>query len=152
MKIRPIKAFSAALFFLGVAFFLIHLRKEGQEKDVVINVKKYIISSFVSELPDINKKLPHKVDENTTLNAIDYISGKVISRFEISHNNANSNIDPEKIRKTVLTLKKSACNDELRKTLLDVDVEFLDKYQDTNGVVLFDVSTNKSICAEWMRD
>jgi len=111
-----------------------------------MTLREYLVSSFVSELPDINKNLPHKIDDKTTLLSIKYFNGKVISQYELSDltDNANSVNDFSDQLKSIL--RRQTCMDEVKKKLLEVDVEFIEKYQDSKGLTAFEVTANKSDC------
>jgi len=118
-------------------------KKEESSKEVIINLKEYIIGSFLNELPEINKKLPHKIDSQTTLISIRYENNKILSIYELSIHV----ISDEFLNKIKPSIRKQACGDEMKKKLLEVDVVFLDRYQNPTGDVLFEVALSKSECA-----
>jgi hypothetical protein len=118
-------------------------KKEESSKEVIINVKEYILGSFLNELPEINKKLPHKIDGQTTLISIRYENNKILSIYELPR----YVISDEFLNKIKPSIRKQACGDEMKKKLLEVDVVFLDRYQNPTGDVLFEVLLNKSECA-----
>jgi hypothetical protein len=118
-------------------------KKEESSKEVIINVKEYILGSFLNELPEINKKLPHKIDGQTTLISIRYENNKILSIYELPI----YVISDEFLNKIKPSIRKQACGDEMKKKLLEVDVVFLDRYQNPTGDVLFEVLLNKSECA-----
>jgi hypothetical protein len=131
---------------LGIIVSVFEKAGSAQDKEVVMTLRDYLVSSFLAELPEINKNLPSKIDENTTLLSIDYSNGSVISRYEL-----NGFIgDPHSIKnfgdRLGPVLKKQTCLDELKSKLLKVDVEFLGKYQDSKGSVLFEISVKNSDC------
>lgn len=130
---------------LGVTLYWYLAVKDKQSKEVIVSAKQYLISSFVAELPEINKRLPHKIDQSTSLLSIQFQNEKVVSRYEISDQNVIDQIK-KSTEQYKLHLKKQACLDNLKDKLLEVDVEFLDAYLDPKGNIIFDVSVNKPIC------
>jgi hypothetical protein len=117
-------------------------KKEESSKEVVINLKEYILGSFLYELPEINKKLPYKIDSQTTLISIRYENKKILSTYELS----TYVISDEFLNKIKPSIKKQACKDEMKKNLLEVDVVFLNRYQNPTGDVLFEVALSKAEC------
>jgi hypothetical protein len=113
--------------------------------DVVITLKEYILGSFLNELPEINNRLPHKIDGQTTLISIKYEDGKILSDYELS----TVSIGGEFLAKIKPAIKKQACGDEMKKKLLQVDVVLLDRYKNPSGDVLFEVPLSKSECTEF---
>ena len=138
----------AGLFILLLGILVSVFGKSGgdQDKEVVMTLRDYLVSSLLAELPKINKNLPSKIDDNTTLLSIDYSNGSVISHYELngfvgdlsSIKNFGDRIGP--------VLKKQTCLDELKRKLLKVDVEFLGKYQDSKGAIIFEISVKNSDC------
>jgi len=129
--------------FLAFLVYSFSDKKEESSKEVIINLKEYIIGSFLNELPEINKKLPHKIDSQTTLISIRYENNKILSIYELSIHV----ISDEFLNKIKPSIRKQACGDEMKKKLLEVDVVFLDRYQNPTGDVLFEVALSKSECA-----
>lgn len=147
LKNNPIKISAVLLVLLAGIFTLFFGKVVSKEDDgVAMTLREYLVSSFVSELPDINKNLPHKIDDKTTLLSIKYFNGKVISQYELSDltDNANSVNDFSDQLKSIL--RRQTCMDEVKKKLLEVDVEFIEKYQDSKGLTAFEVTANKSDC------
>ncbi|NCA22877.1 MAG: hypothetical protein EBS86_17345 [Crocinitomicaceae bacterium] len=134
------------ILFSGVLFFLLGKPGGSREKEVVMTLRDYLVNSFVAELAEINKNLPNKIDDNTTLLSIDYSNGRVISRYGLDGFNG----DPSSIKnfgdQLKSTLKAEICSDELKSKLLSVDVEFLGKYQDPKGAVIFEINVKSSDC------
>jgi hypothetical protein len=133
---------------LGILVSVFEKAGSAQDKEVVMTLRDYLVNSFLAELPEINKNLPSKIDDNTTLLSIDYSNGSVISRYELNGFFG----DPYAIKnfgnRLGSVLKKQTCLDELKSKLLKVDVEFLGKYQDSKGVVMFEISVKNSDCTK----
>lgn len=118
---------------------------DAKDDEVVMPLRDYVLNSFIAELPEINERLPYKIDNFTTLLSIKFLNGRVVSIYEIGDSNSNA---PTKnlVEQIKPVLIKQTCLDEARGKLLDVDVDFLEKYQNSKGDVLFEISINKSDC------
>jgi hypothetical protein len=125
--------------------FLFPFKKEKSDKEIIITMKEYVLGSFLNELPEINKKLPNKIDIHTTLTLIKYDDEKIISVYEL----ASNAISVDVVDKIKPILKKQACQDEMRRNLLDVGIDLLDKYQNPTGEILFEVKISKTECAQF---
>jgi DNA-directed RNA polymerase subunit L len=119
-------------------------KKEESSKEVIVSLEDYVLGNFLNELPEINKKLPHIIDNQTTLLSIKYDSGKIISIYEL----VAYKISREFLDKIKPSIKNQACDDGMKKNLLAVDVELLDRYQNSTGDILFEIALSKSICSE----
>jgi len=138
----------AALLTLALGVFVSLFAEVGveQDREVVMTVREYLVNSFVAELPEINRNLPHKVDNKTTLLSIKYLNGKVVTRYQldgIGSDVSSPNISDIQFKKI---LKKQICLDEIKAKLLEVDVEFVEQYQDPKGGVVFETSVKKFDC------
>lgn len=129
----------------GVIFALTQRNPQNQGDTVNISLKDYLISSFVNELPDINNKLPVQIDRDTVLISIEYKNSKVLTRYKITNPDIEKQNFTEKIAPS---LKKQACADEVKRNLIDVDVEFLNIYQDPKDSIIFELPINKEICSK----
>jgi hypothetical protein len=125
--------------------FLFSSRKEKSGSEIVITMREYVLGSFLNELSEINKKLPNKIDGYTTLNIIKYEDKKIVSIYEL----ASNDISVDLLEKIKPLIKKQACKDEMKKNLLEVDIDFLDRYQNPTGDILFEVTISKSECAQF---
>jgi hypothetical protein len=134
-------AFIACFLIFAFSFFP---EKENEDKEILITVREYVLRSFLNELPEINKKLPYKVDSQTTFNILKFEENKIVSIYEI----ASNAISFDRLEKIKPLIKKKACIDEMKKKLLDVDIDFLDRYQNPTGDILFEVRINNSECAQ----
>jgi hypothetical protein len=130
--------------FAGLVF-LFSSRKEKSGSEIVITMREYVLGSFLNELSEINKKLPNKIDGYTTLNIIKYEDKKIVSIYEL----ASNDISVDLLEKIKPLIKKQACKDEMKKNLLEVDIDFLDRYQNPTGDILFEVTISKSECAQF---
>ena len=112
-----------------------------------MSVRDYVLQSFLLELPDINKKLPYNIDDDTSLLNIDFKDNKVLFKYSLIKYKSNPETD-QKIKDSILTsLKKQACEDEAKKRFIDSDIELINSYQDSNGILIFEFLTNKSNCS-----
>lgn len=145
IKSKKIQILIILTIFLAGLAYSFSGKKEESGREVIITLKEYILGSFLSELPEINKKLPHKIDGQTTLISINYESNKILSVYELS---AHA-ISREVLDKIKPSIKKQACEDEMRKKLLEVDVEFLDRYKNPAGDIIFEVTLNRSECLQF---
>jgi hypothetical protein len=120
-------------------------KKEDSGKEIVITMREYVLGSFLNELSELNKKLPNKIDDYTTLNLIKYEDKKIVSIYELASNALGIDV----IDKIKPLLKNQACKDEMKRKLLEVDIDLLDRYQNPTGGILFEVSINKMECAQF---
>lgn len=130
----------------SLIFFFIYKKQNVQNEAITINVKDYILNSFLSELPSINSKLPFQVDSNTTLLSIRYENAKIISQYELTKYNEENKPTPEHIQNLATQLRKQECWDDIKKRLIDADIELINRYQNQNKIILFEVFLNKSTC------
>lgn len=124
--------------------FHFFIKKDEPKKEVLISLRDYILGNFLSELPEINKKLPHKIDKETTLRSINYENNKILSVYEITSFEMSS----ELVKKIEPVLKKQVCNDETKRKFLDVDIEFLNRYQSPAGIMIFEIMVSKDACSK----
>jgi hypothetical protein len=120
-------------------------KKEDSGKEIVITMREYVLGSFLNELSEINKKLPNKIDDHTTLSLIKYEDKKIVSVYELTSNTIGIDV----VDKIKPLLKKQACKDEMKRNLLEVDVDLLDRYKNSTGDILFEVSISKAECAQF---
>ena len=131
------------ILFLSISYF--HIKKSTEAKEeVLISLKDYLLSSFISELPAINKNLPYKIDNETTLISVSYEGEKILSVYELSKFENRNDF----INKVEPILKRQSCEDETKKKLLEVDVNFLNRYQNPSGFVIFELLLSRAICSE----
>jgi hypothetical protein len=143
---------TASLLFIGLAgivFSYIQKKDDTQNETHTISIRDYLLNSFLNELPSINNKLPFQIDANTVLLSIEYIDSKIVSRYELKNFQTVSKFDAEYIKQLTYKLRQQECLDDVKKRLIDTDIEFLSKYQDSRGSEVFEVIFNKSICAEF---
>lgn len=145
--IKVVVAFLALL--LGIFASLFGNIDNKQDNEVAMTLRDYLVNSFISELPEINKNLPHKIDNNTTLLSIEYFGNKVISRYELIGLNSDAASVENFSNKIKPILKKQTCMDGIKSKLLEVDVGFVEKYQDTKGAIFFEVAIDKSDCLQF---
>lgn len=109
---------------------------------------EYLLASFVSELPEINKNLPHTIDQDTTLISIEHTNGIIISNYVLTMDNHDnlSSLDAKSPLYSLLT--KQVCKDEVKSMLLDVGAEFLEKYQTSQGELIFEISVRNTDCVD----
>lgn len=119
-------------------------KNEDSSKEIVISLREYILGSFLNELPEINKKLPHKIDDQTTLLSIKYENNKILNIYELGA----SSISDDFLDKIKPSIKKQACDDAMKKKLLEVNIDILDRYKNPNGDILFEIVLTKSICSK----
>lgn len=119
-------------------------KNEDSSKEIIISLREYILGSFLNELPEINKKLPHRIDDQTVLLSIKYENNKILSIYELG----SSSIGGEFLDKIKPSIKKQACDDAMKKKLLEVDIDIVDRYQNPNGDMVFEIVLNKSICSK----
>ena len=133
---------------IGIICYIIIPTQSKQETQHVMTLKDYLVSTFKSELPEINKNLPHKVDESTTLLSIEYTDGRVISRYKLSsptESNSSINFGGDKLKGILI---KQVCDQEFKRKLLEVDTEFVEIYQNPDGKTAFEVAVNKTDCID----
>jgi len=142
-----IVVFVVLVLLAGVIFASVKREPDSQDDAPKMSLRNYILSSFINELPDINSKLPFQIDANTVLLSIEYVNGKVLSRYKMLNYRSTIESNQKFIKEVAPRLKKQACLDEVKKRLIDVDVEFLSSYQDSKGSVIFEVNINRSTCS-----
>ena len=128
-------------FFAGLLVLYLQ-KKEKSDKQIVITMREYVLGSFLNELPEINKNLPSKIDNYTTLNIIKYEDEKIVSIYELS----SYSFSLDFFDKIKLHLKNQACKDEMKRNFLEVDIDLLEKYLSPTGDILFEVAISKEEC------
>ena len=146
-KLSAIKIYSVILLVLIGSFYFFY-KKNPSKEEVVISLRDYLLSSFISELPDINNKLPFKIDNKTTLLSISYYNNNIVSVYELTKFDS----DLKSIEKIKSILLKQVCDDDTKKKLLDVDVDFLNRYQNRSGDIIFEVLLTREICSKNWHD
>lgn len=147
-KFIKLPIFIIFIIIFGAIFALTQRDPQNQGGTVNISLRDYLISSFVNELPDINSKLPLQIDRDTVLLSIEYKSGKVLTRYEIISHQASIDYKQKFAKELGPMLKKQACLDDVKNKLIDADVEFINTYQDSNGLIIFEFPVNKLICSQ----
>ena len=142
-KLSAIKIYSVILLVLIGSFYFFY-KKNPSKEEVVISLRDYLLSSFISELPDINNKLPFKIDNKTTLLSISYYNNNIVSVYELTKFDS----DLKSIEKIKSILLKQVFDDDTKKKLLDVDVDFLNRYQNRSGDIIFEVLLTREICSK----
>lgn len=134
----------------GLIYASVQTSTESKNSEENITLRDYLLNNFLAELPNINSKLPYKIDADTVLLSIEYLNGKVVSRYELP-NLQSTMISTKQIEMKLLPeLQKQGCLDESKMSLIGIDVEFLSRYQDSNGAILFEVPLNKKICSAFI--
>ena len=134
--------FSVVIIFLfGFSYFLAG-KKDNAKQEVIVSLRDYILTNFLSELPEINKSLPHKIDNETTLVSIKFEKNKILSVYELTSNS----ISRQTLEKVETAIKKQSCEDEMKSKLLNVDVDFLNRYQNSNGELIYEVLISRANC------
>jgi len=142
IKNKNISIYIIVIITLLVISYSFFNKKDDPKQEIILSIKDYILNSFLAELPEINKNLPHKIDSETTLLSIKYENNKVLSVYELSSKNVNNEI-LEKIKPTI---QKQTCADEVKRKLLDVEIDFLNRYQKSNGDLIFEVQVSATNC------
>jgi hypothetical protein len=142
---KNIKFYLVLLIFLFVFSYFFHSKKDDTKQEVIVSLRDYILSSFLSELPEINKNLPHKIDKETTLVSIKFEKNKILSFYELTSNS----ISRQTLERIEPAIKKQVCEDETKSKLLGVDVDFLNRYQNSNGDLIFEVLVSKTTCSKF---
>jgi hypothetical protein len=136
------------LFFISI-YLIIQNKQNTRNETITISTRDYLFNSFLSELPSINSKLPFQVDANTVLLSINNENAKIISQYEIIKHNKTNNLTSEYIKNLSDLIKKQECLNDVKKRLINADIEFINRYQNQNKVILFEVAINKPICEKF---
>ena len=146
LKNKNFKIYVILITVLLVITYSIFNKKDDTKQEVIVSLRDYILSSFLSELPEINKNLPNKIDNETTLVSIKFEKNKILSVYELSSNS----ISRQKLERIEPAIKKQSFEDEMRIKLLNVDVDFLNRYQNLNGELIFEVLISRTTCSEFL--
>jgi hypothetical protein len=121
---------------------------ESKSQTLTLSLRDYLLRSFLAELPDINKKLPYAIDDNTVLLRIEYKDEKIIHLYELPKFRKNK--DSESKLPTTLgsALKRQACADPIRQNMLKAGIDFLSIYQDSAGQQIFEIPIDQSSCSD----
>lgn len=142
--------FALIALIISVGIIAITIKSKNTEessKTLTMSVRDYVLKSFLLELPEINKRLPYRIDDDTSLLNIDFKDNKVLFKYSLTRYKSSPETD-QKIKNSLLTsLKNQACEDETKKKLIDSDIELINSYQDSNEVLIFEFLTNKSNCS-----
>lgn len=138
---KSIYFFVFLVFLFGFSYFLTG-KKDNTKQEVTVSLRDYILTNFLSELPEINKSLPHKIDNETTLVSIKFEKNKILSVYELTSNS----ISRQTLEKVEAAIKKQSCEDEMKSKLLNVDVDFLNRYQNSNGELIYEVLISGANC------
>lgn len=144
LRLNAIKIFAAILLVLIAAFYFLQNKINTPKEDIVISLRDYLLSSLISELPDINKNLPTKIDNQTSLLSVSFNSNNILSIYEI----AKFDGDINSMGKFKSTLSKQVCSDDMKKKLLDVDVDFLNRYQNQSGDIILEILVTREMCSK----
>jgi hypothetical protein len=128
---------------LGISYSFFN-KKDDKKQEVILSIKDYVLNSFLAELPEINKNLPHRIDSETTLLSIKFENNKILSVYELT----SKSISREFLGKIELAIQKQVCEDEMKRKLIDVDIDFLNRYQNATLDLKFEIPINRSICSK----
>lgn len=146
---KYIKIFLIALV-VSTAITVLAIKSKSSEessKTLTMSFRDYVLQSFLLELPEINKKLPYKIDDDTSLLNIEFNDNKIIFKYSLLKYKSSPESD-RKIKNALLTsLEKQACEDEAKIKFIDSGIELVNQYQDPNGVLIFEFLTKKSNCS-----
>lgn len=145
-KILSFFIFTSLLVGFFVFFFL--STRDENETEITMTLSEYLLASFVAELPEINKNLPHTIDQDTTLISIEHTNGTITSNYVLTIDNHDglASLDQESLLYSLLT--KQVCTDEVKGMLLDVGAEFLERYQTSQGELIFEISVRSTDCVD----
>ena len=110
-KAKQILVFTALIVLFSALFFSFAPKKQDPGKEIVITMREFVLGSFLNELPELNKKLPNKIDVYTTLNAIKYEENKIVSIYELTPNTVRVDL-LEKIKPLII---RQTCKDDMKK-------------------------------------
>lgn len=139
---KNFKYYLVVILFLIFFYYFFINKKDEKEEEVIVSLRDYILTNFLSELPEINKNLPYKIDDETTLVSIKFEKNKILSVYELSSNSINR----QALEKIETTIKKQSCEDEMKSKLLNVDIDFLNRYQNSNGELIYEVPISRINC------
>ncbi len=147
------KQFAIAAIVLAVTSCLLFFNykaetPESKSKTLTLSLKDYLLSSFLAELPEINNKLPHALDDNTVLLHIEYKNEKIIHLYELSRYKKNRAVEVKLFQTLVPELKERACADPIRQNMLAAGIDFLSVYRDSAGQMVFEIEINQSSCQD----
>ena len=74
-----------------------------------------MLAGLVAELPEINDKLPHKVDEQTTFMSINYADNQIINSYRLNL----EDVSPQFVGKIQPMIKKQFCDDAVKRNFLN---------------------------------
>ena len=143
---KPIKFLVIPILLVGFVYAVVQHNAKNNSTEINVSIREYVLGNFLSELPAINSKLPFKVDDLTTLNSIEYIDGKIASRYTVMDSSLLDPSNSQSIMRIASKLSAQLCSDQTRRSLLDLEIEFLNKYQDKQGVSTFELLINKKTC------
>lgn len=148
-SMRKIFVFVTLTLLAGSILFLFKQRVGPKNQEVLsLSVRDYLLSSFLAELPDINKKLPYAVDDKTILKHIEYKEGKIIQSYELNKYQKNSESERNISQSLIPALKKQACADPVRQNMLTAGIDFSSIYRDAAGQLIFEITFNQASCSE----
>jgi hypothetical protein len=137
---------------IGVIFASVQTTSTEKHDEVEMSLKDYLLRSFIDELPQINAGLPLQLDADTVLLSVEYIDSRVVSRYLLTNYNLDASSDLFIRDQMIPALKKEACLDEVKRSLIESDVEFLMIYQDRDKSQIFEILLNREICTRAMKD
>ncbi len=147
-KIKYLKITFLVFSLLSCITYAFVYESNENEGEVLVSLRNYLLNSFISELPEINKKLPQKIDEETLLISIQNDNGQVLTVYQLDNIKAGDATNAKLINKAKPFLEKKGCLDDIKKKLLDVDVNFLERYQDSEGRIIFEFLLTRTKCAD----
>lgn len=121
---------------------------ESKSQTLTLSLRDYLLSSFLAELPDINKKLPYAIDNSTVLLSIEYKNEKIIHLYELPKYRKNKDSEAKLPQILGIALKRQACADPIRQNMLAAGIDFLSVYQDSAGQQIFEIPLDQSSCSD----
>jgi hypothetical protein len=110
-KLNAIKIYAVILMALIAAFYFYQNKINAPKEEVVISLRDYLLRSLISELPDINKNLPIKIDDQTSLLSVSFNNNNIISIYGLINFDGNIN----SIEKFKSALSRQVCADDMKK-------------------------------------
>ena len=147
MKNISIKAIIATGFIFAIILLFISYLKDQRSKTQVMKIEQYVLNSFITELPDINKNLPYQVDANTELISINYKNKKIVSRYRLSKESSEIISGTLNLSGFMSQIKTKECKEKSKIVLIDAGIDLINTYEDPNGKILINLPLNSVECA-----
>lgn len=146
-KNLPIRSAAAVVLLVAISLMVVHRQaQEPQKKEVHLTLQEFILNSFLAELADIQKTLPHKIDQNTTLLSMTYSDQKVFSHYEIDSTAMHFSLDDGLKLGLEAALQNQNCLSDTKRKLLEAGIDFVEQYQKPNGGLIFKLTTQHDDC------